>query len=66
MAHKNSRGGKLLRRQRRQGCEVGADTPVAKKGFANTSSRMSLVPCGSRMRGFGFGRRIDTLSRSGY
>jgi len=35
MAHKSSHGGK--------GCEVGADTPHArrKKGFANTSSRMS-------------------------
>lgn len=62
MAHKNSRGDKDSK-----GCEIGADTPHArrKKGFTNTSSRMSLVLHGSRMRGFGFGRRTDTLSRSG-
>ena len=35
MTHKNSRGNKLLRRQRRQGCEIGADTPAcpSQKGF---------------------------------
>lgn len=35
MVHKNSRGDKLLRRQRRQGCEVSTDTPThpSQKGF---------------------------------
>ena len=43
MTHKNSHGDKLF--YGGKGCEVGADTPHArrKKGFANTSSRMSLV-----------------------